>query len=78
MLFSQNVNPKKSIYYYGAMIIQLLQKNGDLEIMELYLMTKQKYQIALMAFCLTLDWLYLIDSAKINKVGKVALCLSNN
>lgn len=55
MLFSQNINPKKSIYYYGAMIIQLLQKNGNLEIMELYLLAKQKYQIALMAFCLTLD-----------------------
>ena len=78
MLFSQNINPKKSIYYYGAMIIQLLQKNGDLEIMELYLLAKEKYQIALMDFCLTLDWLYLIDSAKINKIGMVALCSSSN
>lgn len=78
MLFSKNINPKKSIYYYGAMILKELQESGELELMELYLSTKQKHQISLMSFCLTMDWLYLIDSAKINNTGKVVLCLSNS
>lgn len=78
MLFSKNVNPKKSIYYYGAMILKELQEGGELELMDLYLVIKQKYQISLMSFCLTMDWLYLIDSAKINNTGKVVLCLLNS
>lgn len=55
MLFSKNVNPKKSIYYYGAMILKELQEVSELELMDLYLVIKQKHQISLMSFCLTMD-----------------------
>lgn len=78
MLFSKNINPKKSIYYYGAMILKELQEGDELELMDLYLVIKQKHQISLMSFCLTMDWLYLIDSAKIDNTGKVVLCSLNS
>jgi len=73
MLLPDNVHPENSIYYNGAIVLQVLQKNDKLEMLELYHKVNQVQNISFPLFILCLDWLYLIDAAKL-KEEKVELC----
>lgn len=73
MLLPDNVHPENSIYYNGAIVLQVLQKNDKLEMLELYHKVNQVQNISFPLFILCLDWLYLIDAAEL-KEEKVELC----
>ena len=73
MLLPDNIHPENSIYYNGAIVLQVLQKNDKLEMLELYHKVNQVQNISFPLFILCLDWLYLIDAAKL-KEEKVELC----
>lgn len=76
MLLPKDINPENSIYYYGGVVLkQLLSINDNQEdIINLYHSIKSTDDISITSFSLTLDWLYLIGSVKINNKGKVILC----
>ncbi len=74
MLLPDNINPELSIYYNGAIVIKELKSKQSQNIMELYQRVKKVNDMSFSTFVLSLDWLYLIDVAFINKDGEVELC----
>ncbi len=75
MLLPDNIHPELSIYYNGALVLKELQKNNDQSIVQLFTILKNKTDMSFSVFILCLDWLYLIDAAKVNERGNVELCL---
>lgn len=73
MLLPDNIHPDNSVYYNGALVLQVLQKNGKTELFDLYEKVKGIRSISFPLFILCLDWLYLIDAAAL-KSGEVDLC----
>jgi len=41
MLLPDNIHPENSIYYNGAVVLQVLQENNKLGMLELYYLTKK-------------------------------------
>ena len=75
MLMPENIDPKKSIYYTGGLVLQLIQKSGNISVLDLYSEVKSKHGISFPVMLLSLDWLYLIGAATVTKSGKVKLCI---
>ncbi len=73
MLLPDNIHPKNSIYYNGALVLQVLQKKNGLNLVSLYLEVKQVKELTFPVFILCLDWLYIANIAEI-KEGRVKLC----
>lgn len=74
MLLPENIHPENSIYYNGALVLDLIHKNNTIDFTDLYIKVKETYDIRFSIFVLCLDWLYLIDAAIINNNGEVSLC----
>ena len=74
MLLPDNIHPKLSIYYNGAIVIDELKKKDNLTIMNLYNNIKENNNMSFPTYVLCLDWLYLIDVARIDERGYVKLC----
>ncbi|MCL7931536.1 ABC-three component system middle component 6 [Halomonas llamarensis] len=73
MLLPDNIHPDNSVYYNGAIVLQVLQNNGNMELFELYEQAKSVKAMSFPLFVLCLDWLYLIDAAILNS-GEVQPC----
>ena len=73
MLLPDNIHPENSIYYNGAVVLQVLQNNDKLEMLELYNRVKKVRYMSFPVFVLCLDWLYLINVAELKR-EKVELC----
>lgn len=75
MLLPDNVRPENSIYYNGAIILQVLQNQGKLEMLDLYAKSKEVQDMSFPVFVLCLDWLYLTNIAELKR-HKVELCIN--
>jgi len=75
MLLPDNIHPELSIYYNGAIVLQALKQEQKQAVFELYTNVKKINGMSFPTFVLSLDWLYLIDVAKIGEMGWVELCL---
>lgn len=74
MLLPNNIHPEHSIYYNGAIVLQLLQKQISINILDLYQQIKKVSNMSFPIFILCLDWLYLLEVAELNSSGEVQLC----
>ena len=74
MLLPDNIHPEYSIYYNGAFVIESLKKEMSYSILDLYQQVRTKKQMSFSVFILCIDWLYLLDVAKINHKGEIELC----
>lgn len=74
MLLPDNIHPENSIYYNGAFVLEVLQKQSSQNILDLYQNVKTKRDMSFSIFVLCLDWLYLLNVAKLNSKGEVSLC----
>lgn len=74
MLLPDSIHPKYSVYYIGAMLLKTLQQKGPLSVADLFVLAKEENDISFKLFLLSLDWLYLINAAHINKKGDIVLC----
>lgn len=74
MLLPDNIHPNNSIYYNGAFVINSLKKDTSYKMFDLYLEVKSKKQMSFSLFILCLDWLYLLEVAKLNTKGEIELC----
>lgn len=74
MLLPDNIQPELSIYYNGALIIEELQQNNCQPLSSLFYKMKERTSMSFPVFVLCLDWLYLINVAKVDERGKVKLC----
>ncbi len=74
MLLPDNIHPENSIYYNGAFVIESLKKETSYKMLDLYQVVKTKKAMSFSVFILCLDWLYLLDVAKLNPKGEIELC----
>lgn len=74
MLLPDNIHPDNSIYYNGAFVIDSLKKDTSYKMLDLYQEVKSKKQMSFSVFILCLDWLYLLEVAKLNTKGEIELC----
>jgi hypothetical protein len=75
MLLPDNIHPEHSIYYNGAVVLNELKVKSNQKIIDLYQQVKERNNMSFPTFILSLDWLYIIDVAKIDEKGCVKLCL---
>jgi hypothetical protein len=75
MLLPDNIHPEHSIYYNGSIVLQELKLKDKQPVFDLYQKVKAVNDMSFPTFMLSLDWLYIIDVAKIDEKGWVALCL---
>ena len=73
MLMPDNIRLKNSIYYNGALVLKVLQETKEQELLELYQAVLKEVKMSFSVYILCLDWLYLINVAKLKK-EKVILC----
>lgn len=74
MLLPDNIHPELSIYYNGSVALMELKSKTKQQVFDLYQRVKDRNDMSFSTFMLSLDWLYLIDAAKINENGWVELC----
>lgn len=75
MLLPDNIHPELSIYYNGSFILGELKKMDNQTILDLFQNVKVKNEMSFPTFILCLDWLYLIEAAKMDERGYIQLCL---
>ena len=75
MLLPDNIHPDNTVYYNGALVLNVLQQDGNNSLMGLYQKVRELKDISFSLFVLCLDWLYLINAAEINENGEVELCI---
>ena len=75
MLLPDNIHPELSIYYNGSFVLEELKKMDNQTIMDLYQNVKAENEMSFPTFMLCLDWLYLIEAARMNEKGYIQLCL---
>ncbi len=73
MLLPDNIHPENCIYYNGGIVLNVIQNNNDIEMLELFQLVKKVRNMSFTTFVLCLDWLYLIDVARLEN-EKVKLC----
>ncbi len=75
MIITKDINPKRDLYYIGAMIIKILSdsdKNHDF--LSVFQSLKQSENISMNLFVLTLDWLFIIGVISKIKEGYIIKC----
>lgn len=75
MLLPDNVHPEFSIYYNASIILAELEKTPGQMLLELYYNVKKRKDMSFSVFVLSLDWLYLIQTAQMDEAGVVKKCL---
>ena len=75
MLLPDNIHTELSIYYNGYVVLKELKKENKQKLVNLYQKVKKINNMSFQIFVLSLDWLYLLNVAKIDKNGEVNLCL---
>lgn len=73
MLLPDNINPENSIYYNGALVLDVLQNVGKMTIWNLYSKVLESNHMSFSIFILCLDWLYIINVAQIEG-EEIVLC----
>lgn len=74
MLLPDNIHPELSIYYNGSIVLGELKTAAKQSFFDLYQRVKKVNDMSFPTFILSLDWLYLIDLAKVDENGWVELC----
>ena len=74
MLLPDGIHPENSIYYNGAFVLKVLQKQKKQHLLDLYQAVKQERNMSFAVFVLCIDWLFLIDAAVLNDKSEVELC----
>ena len=55
MLLPDNIHPENSVYYNGAVVLELIQQYKCIELTELYILVKQKKNMSYPILILLLD-----------------------
>ncbi len=73
MLLPDNIAPEDSIYYNGAIVLQIVQRERRISLADLFCEVNKSKALTFPFFLLCLDWLYLIDCVSIQN-EEVVLC----
>ena len=75
MILGRDIHPERKLYYTGTLILTTLKEtwSSRLAYFELFEKVREKHELSLSMFALTLDWLFLLGAVKhIN--GEVEKC----
>ena len=75
MLLPDNIHPENTVYFNGAIVLNVLQQGGTDTLIGLYQKVKEFKNMSFSLFVLCLDWLFLINTAILNENGEVTLCI---
>jgi len=73
MLLPKEIAPEDSIYYNGALVMEVMLQRKRLKLSDLFCAVKQKANISFATLLLCLDWLFLINIVILNG-EEVELC----
>lgn len=73
MLLPDNIAPEDSIYYNGAIVLKVLQKERRISLANLFCEVNKSKALSFPIFLLCLDWLYLINCVSMQN-EEVVLC----
>lgn len=75
MIVGKDINPKRDLYYLGALTLRLIQKDGKVraDFFDLFHELNKQGEVSIRLFALTLNWLYLLDMIKTHD-DTVELC----
>ena len=74
MLLPDNIHPEQSIYYNGAIVLQIIQQHRSLDLLDLYSEIRSSREMSMPVLVLCLDWLYLLNLVNLKDNGRVELC----
>ena len=75
MIVSKDTNPKKDLYYLGALVIEVLGSfsTETVDLLDAFQKLNQKEKVSMNLFALTLDWLFMLGLVKSNQ-GHLEKC----
>lgn len=74
MIISNNTNPRREIYYLGALTIEVLnQESKNIDLFDLFHKVNNQEEITMNLFLFVLDWLYLTETIELHN-GAIKLC----
>lgn len=75
MIKGKDLHPERSIYYLGAILIEIIKSAADKDINSISLFHKfcEREKVSIEMFTLTLDWLFLLGLVESNK-GQIKKC----
>jgi len=75
MIINRDINPERSLYYIGSVVLNELKEssNKELDFFQLYSVLKESKDISMNLFTLSLDWLYLNGIIEM-KEGNIVQC----
>ena len=71
MITGVDINPRRQLYYTGALVLNILNenKNGSISLMDAFQKLHEKEQVSFNLFSLTLDWLFILNTIVIDREG---------
>lgn len=75
MIINRDINPERSLYYIGSLVLDQLNKSSSdsIDFLDLYKILKTSKDISMNLYTLSLDWLYLSGIIEMNK-GNIVKC----
>ena len=75
MIIGKDVHPERKIYYWGALVLDILSSKhaNDVSCFSVYEELKQSHNISAEIFLLTLDWLFILEAIEGEK-GRIKKC----
>lgn len=73
MLLPNNIAPEDTIYYNGAIVLKIVQREHRISLANLFYEVNKSKSLSFSMFLLCLDWLFLIDCVSIQN-EEVVLC----
>lgn len=76
MLLPKDINPTNTVYFNGAFALKVLEdsKQSKFDFWDLYLKVKEVKDVSLQSYILSLDWLFILGSVKLDTDGKIEKC----
>jgi hypothetical protein len=74
MLVPDNIHPEQTIYFNGAIVLKTIQKYREMNLLDLYIITRSEREMSMPVFVLCIDWLFLLNLITLNDHDKVELC----
>lgn len=74
MLIPDNIHPRATVYFNGAVVLRVLKQLRSASPVDLFQAVRSDTDMSLHMFTLSVDWLYLLKIVVLNDNGEVALC----
>lgn len=75
VIIDKDTNPTKDIYYLGAQLLEVLDnyQSNTIDLFQAFTLFNEKIKISMGLFILTVDWLFILGSVRLNN-KKIIKC----